>query len=157
MDVVSGMKHKGRGRRPKAGTGLDTVDTHVGGRLRLRRTLLGLSQTELGRRVGLTFQQIQKYEHGSNGIAASRLWQLADVLDVPVSFFFDDMPDAAPRASEPPDPETPPLGRRETLELVKCYYRIKDPRVRRGIFDLVKATVGALENAVAPPQASDQP
>ncbi len=156
MNVVSGVKHKGRGRRLKAGTGLDTVDTHMGGRLRLRRTLLGLSQTELGRRVGLTFQQIQKYEHGANGIAASRLWQLADVLDVPVSFFFDDMPDTAPRASEPPDPETPPLGRRETLELVKCYYRIKDPRVRRGIFDLVKATVGSLENLTSPQGHADQ-
>ncbi|WP_454017721.1 helix-turn-helix domain-containing protein [Azospirillum sp. Marseille-Q6669] len=148
MDVVPEVKSKRRGRAQKAGTGLDTVDTHVGGRLRLRRTLLGLSQTELGRRVGLTFQQIQKYEHGANGIAASRLWQLADILDIPVSFFFDDMPDAAPRASEPPDPETPPMGRRETLELVKCYYRIKDPRVRRGIFDLVKATVGAVESVI---------
>ncbi|HYG88330.1 MAG TPA: helix-turn-helix transcriptional regulator [Azospirillum sp.] len=151
MDVVSGAKHKGRGRTPKTGTGLDAVDTHVGSRLRLRRTLLGLSQTELGRRVGLTFQQIQKYERGSNGIAASRLWQLADVLDVPVSFFFDDMPDTAPRAPELLDPETPmpPLGRRETLELVKCYYRIKEPRVRRKIFDLVKATVGALEGLMS--------
>ncbi|MFC5357912.1 helix-turn-helix domain-containing protein [Azospirillum himalayense] len=148
MNVVPEVKSKRRGRAQKAGTGLDTVDTHVGGRLRLRRTLVGLSQTELGRRVGLTFQQIQKYEHGTNGIAASRLWQLADILDVPVSFFFDDMPDAAPRASEPSDPETPPMGRRETLELVKCYYRIKDPRVRRGIFDLVKATVGAVEGAI---------
>ncbi len=150
MDVASGMKHKGRGRTPKAGTGLDTVDTHVGGRLRLRRTLLGLSQTELGRRVGLTFQQIQKYERGSNGIAASRLWQLADVLDVPVGFFFDDMPDTVPRAPKSFDPETPmpPLGRRETLELVKCYYQIKDSRVRRKIFDLVKATVGAVEGVV---------
>ncbi len=148
VDVVPEVKSKRRGRAQKAGTGLDTVDTHVGGRLRLRRTLLGLSQTELGRRVGLTFQQIQKYEHGANGIAASRLWQLADILDIPVSFFFDDMPDAAPRASEPPDPETPPMGRRETLELVKCYYRIKDPRVRRGIFDLVKATVGAVESVI---------
>ncbi len=157
MDVASEARHKGRGRRPKAGTGLDTVDTHVGGRLRLRRTLLGLSQTELGRRVGLTFQQIQKYEHGTNGIAASRLWQLAEVLDVPVSFFFDDMPDAAPRASEPFDPETLLLGRRETLELARCYYRIRNPYMRRRVFDLVKATVGALEYAVAPPQASDQP
>ncbi|WP_448190881.1 helix-turn-helix domain-containing protein [Azospirillum sp. sgz301742] len=148
MNVVPEVKSKRRGRAQKAGTGLDTVDTHVGGRLRLRRTLLGLSQTELGRRVGLTFQQIQKYEHGTNGVAASRLWQLADILDVPVSFFFDDMPDSAPRASEPPDPETLPMGRRETLELVKCYYRVKDPRVRRGIFDLVKATVGAVEGVI---------
>ena len=156
MNVVPEVKSKRRGRAQKAGTGLDTVDTHVGGRLRLRRTLLGLSQTELGRRVGLTFQQIQKYEHGTNGIAASRLWQLADILDVPVSFFFDDMPDAAPRACEPPDPETPPMGRRETLELVKCYYRIKDPRVRRGIFDLVKVTVGSLENLTSLRGAADQ-
>ncbi|HYD65752.1 helix-turn-helix transcriptional regulator [Azospirillum sp.] len=156
MNVAPEVKSKRRGRAQKAGTGLDTVDAHVGGRLRLRRTLLGLSQTELGRRVGLTFQQIQKYEHGANGIAASRLWQLADILDVPVSFFFDDMPDAAPRASEPPDPETPPMGRRETLELVKCYYRIKDPRVRRGIFDLVKATVGSLENLTSPQRHADQ-
>lgn len=148
MNVAPEAKSKRRGRRPKTGTGLDTVDTHVGARLRLRRTLLGLSQTELGRRVGLTFQQIQKYEHGTNGIAASRLWQLADILDVPVSFFFDDMPGTAPRTSEPPDAETLPMGRRETLELVKCYYRIKDPRVRRGIFDLVKATVGAVEGVV---------
>ncbi|MBF5093835.1 helix-turn-helix transcriptional regulator [Azospirillum sp. INR13] len=148
VDVVSGAKHQGRGRRPKAGSGLDMVDTHVGSRLRLRRTLLGLSQTELGRRLGLTFQQIQKYEHGTNGIAASRLWQLAEVLDVPVSFFFDDMPDTALRASEPPDTESPPMGRRETLELAKCYYRIKDPHVRRGIFDLVKATVGAVEGMI---------
>ncbi|PWC31542.1 hypothetical protein TSO221_33875 [Azospirillum sp. TSO22-1] len=95
----------------------------MGSRLRLRRTLLGLSQTELGRRVGLTFQQIQKYEKGGNGIAASRLWPLADVPDVPVSFFFDDMPAAVPGAPESFDPEAlmPPLGRRETLELVKCY------------------------------------
>lgn len=150
MNVVSGAERKGRGRAPKAGTGLDTVDTHVGSRLRLRRTLLGLSQTELGKRVGLTFQQIQKYERGSNGIAASRLWQLADVLDVPISFFFDGMPAPTARAAESFGPETPmpPLGRREALELVKCYYRIEDPRVRRKVFDLVKATVGALENAV---------
>ena len=148
MNVVPEARHRGRGRTPKVGTGLDRVDTHVGGRLRLRRTLLGLSQTELGQRVGLTFQQIQKYERGANGIAASRLWQLADVLDVPVSFFFDDMPDVAPRASGPSDPEAPPMGRRETLELVKCYYRIRDPRVRRGVFDLVKATVDAVEDVI---------
>lgn len=73
---------------------------------------------------------------------------MADVLDVPVSFFFDDMPEAAPRASGPSDPEVPPMGRRETLELVKCYYRIRDPRVRRGVFDLVKATVDAVEDVI---------
>ncbi|MBP2292989.1 helix-turn-helix domain-containing protein [Azospirillum rugosum] len=159
MSNASGSKHKGRGRAPKAGSGLDKVDEHVGSRLRLRRTLVGLSQTKLGERVGLTFQQIQKYEKGGNGIAASRLWQLAAVLDVPVSFFFDGIPTEDDRTAEALDSGTPmpPLGRRETLELVKCYYRIKDPRVRRRVFDLVKATVGALENAVAPPPVSDPP
>lgn len=97
MNIVSGTKHQGRSRRPKAGGGLDMVDTHVGSRLRL---------------LGLTFQQIQKYEHGTNGNAASRLWPLAEVLDVSTSFFFDDMPDTVPRTPEPFDPETlvPPSG-----------------------------------------------
>src|SRR5262245_8084214 len=80
----------------------DPVDVHVGSRVRLRRTLLGLSQERLGEAVGLTFQQIQKYERGANRIGASRMYDLAHVLDVPVSFFFEDMPeevrqrDAAP-------------------------------------------------------------
>lgn len=69
------------------------VDVHVGARLRLRRILLGLSQEKLGEALGLSFQQVQKYERGSNRVSASRLWQIAKVLEVPVSFFFDDMPD----------------------------------------------------------------
>jgi transcriptional regulator with XRE-family HTH domain len=143
----------------RRGEGPNPIDVHVGARLRLRRTLLGLSQEKLGEAVGITFQQLQKYERGSNRISASRLFNLSQVLEVPVSFFFDDMPDTVPGAPESFDPETPmpPLGRRETLELVKCYYRIKDPRVRRKVFDLVKVTVGALESAVALPQASDPP
>ncbi|HJP20850.1 MAG TPA: helix-turn-helix transcriptional regulator, partial [Alphaproteobacteria bacterium] len=68
------------------------IDVHVGGRVRLRRTLLGMSQEKLGQAVSLTFQQIQKYERGANRIGSSRLYQFAQVLDVPVSFFFDDMP-----------------------------------------------------------------
>ncbi|WP_245986437.1 helix-turn-helix domain-containing protein [Azospirillum thermophilum] len=152
MPTTPERKHKGRGRVPKAGSGLDRVDAHIGGRLRLRRTLVGLSQTALGERVGVTFQQIQKYERGDNGIAASRLWQLAEVLDVPVGFFFDGMPAGGRHAAADPVPDTPmpPLGRRETLELVKCYYRIKDPRVRRRVFDLVKELVGALEGMLTP-------
>jgi transcriptional regulator with XRE-family HTH domain len=142
--------HRGRGRTPKAGSGLDRVDAHIGSRVRIRRTLLGLSQTELGRSLGVTFQQIQKYEGGGNGIAASRLWQLAGVLGVPVSFFFDDLPPPGDVVAETLGPEIPmpPLGRRETLELLRCYYRIEDPRLRRRVFDLVKATVGALEDTI---------
>src|SRR3546814_19541489 len=91
-----------RGRKPSAGrTGSpNPVDVHVGGRVRLRRTLLGLSQEKLGEALGLTFQQVQKYERGANRIGASRMFDLSRVLDVPVSFFFDDMPQDV--AMQPP-------------------------------------------------------
>ncbi|HEY0835305.1 MAG TPA: helix-turn-helix domain-containing protein, partial [Azospirillum sp.] len=92
--------HRGRGRAPRAGSGLDRVDAHIGSRVRIRRTLLGLSQTELGARLGLTFRQIQKYEGGANGIGAARLWQLAGILGVPVGFFFDDLPPPGGVAAE---------------------------------------------------------
>ena len=125
------------------------VDVHVGGRVRLRRTLLGLSQEKLGEAVGLTFQQIQKYERGANRIGASRLFEFSRILEVPVSFFFDDMPEGqsvvdgriAWGLSEPPQAplEPDPLTRRETLELVRAYYRIGDPSVRRRLFELTKS------------------
>ena len=127
----------------------DPVDVHVGSRVRLRRTLLGLSQERLGEAVGLTFQQIQKYERGANRIGASRMYDLAHVLDVPVSFFFDDMPDEVKQRDavpvsvagldEPSAVEPNPLNRRETLELVRAYYRIGSARVRKRMFELVKA------------------
>jgi transcriptional regulator with XRE-family HTH domain len=125
------------------------VDVHVGGRVRLRRTLLGLSQEKLGEAVGLTFQQIQKYERGANRIGASRLFEFSRILEVPVSFFFDDMPEgqtvvdgriAWGLAEQPQTPLEPdPLTRRETLELVRAYYRIGDPSVRRRLFELTKS------------------
>jgi transcriptional regulator with XRE-family HTH domain len=127
------------------------IDVHVGSRVRLRRTLLGMSQEKLGEALGLTFQQIQKYERGVNRIGASRLFDLARVLDVPIGFFFDDMSpelggNAANRArgsafgfaegQEGFEDDT--LHRRETLELVRAYYRITDPSVRKRVFDLIK-------------------
>ena len=125
------------------------IDVHVGKRLRLRRTLLGMSQERLGELLGLTFQQVQKYERGANRIGASRLYQISRVLEVPVSFFFDEMPDAitaiAPGNMPPGLAEQPehfdhdPLAKRETLELVRAYYRVTDARVRRRLFELVKA------------------
>jgi len=125
------------------------VDIHVGGRVRLRRTLLGLSQEKLGDAVGLTFQQIQKYERGANRIGASRLFQLSRILDVPISFFFDDIPASLRttegqvamglREREQKTIEPDPLARRETLELVRAYYRISDPRVRKRLFELTKS------------------
>ncbi|HYG87199.1 MAG TPA: helix-turn-helix transcriptional regulator [Azospirillum sp.] len=127
--------------------GPDAVDVHVGSRIRLRRTLMGMSQTALGEAVGLTFQQIQKYEKGGNRVSASRLWQFGQVLDVPVSFFFDDMP--ATVLAERGHPSTTPAGieaegtgvmnKRETLELVRAYYRIDNDPVRRRLYDLFKA------------------
>lgn len=132
------------------------VDIHVGSRVRLRRTLLGLSQEKLGEAVGLTFQQIQKYERGANRIGASRLFEFSRILDVPVSFFFDDMPENGDESernvawgvSEPPQPslDQDPLTRRETLELVRAYYRITDPQVRRRLFELTKSLGNAEES-----------
>ena len=125
------------------------VDIHVGSRVRLRRTLLGLSQEKLGDAVGLTFQQIQKYERGANRIGASRLFQLCHILDVPISFFFDEMPAGLKTTEgqvarglseqEQKTMELDPLARRETLELVRAYYRISDPRVRKRLFELTKS------------------
>jgi transcriptional regulator with XRE-family HTH domain len=128
------------------------IDVHVGTRIRLRRTLLGMSQERLGEALGLTFQQVQKYERGINRVGASRLFDLSRVLDVPISFFFDDMPEnlassfgaqSGRRGSGPanggeafPDDT---LNRRETLELVRAYYRITDPNVRKRMFDLIKS------------------
>jgi len=121
----------------------DPVDVHVGSRVRLRRTLLGMSQEKLGTALGLTFQQIQKYERGTNRIGSSRLFQLSRVLDVPVSFFFDDMQGAAsgrPGLAEGQASfDQDQLAKRETLELVRAYYRIGEPNVRGRVFDLVKA------------------
>ena len=126
------------------------IDVHVGGRIRLRRTLLGLSQEKLGKAIGLTFQQVQKYERGTNRVGSSRLYQIAKVLSVPVSFFFDDMAAdagaAAPQLAEDADPfKANPLANRETLELVRAFQRIADPAVRKRVQDLVKAIAGSGE------------
>jgi len=125
------------------------VDVHVGSRVRLRRTLLGLSQDRLGAAVGLTFQQIQKYERGANRIGASRLFQFSEILEVPVSFFFEEMPDeiktrqgafkVGMQDQSQESFERDPMVKRETLELVRNYYRITDPRVRRNVFELAKS------------------
>jgi transcriptional regulator with XRE-family HTH domain len=124
------------------------IDVHVGNRVRLRRTLLGMSQEKLGEALGLTFQQVQKYERGANRIGSSRLYDLANVLDVPVAYFFDDMADDISKASPrqiiglAEDPvasfEHDPMTKRETLELVRAYYRIEDTQVRKRLFELTK-------------------
>ncbi|HUZ72847.1 MAG TPA: helix-turn-helix transcriptional regulator [Stellaceae bacterium] len=123
------------------------VDVHVGARVRLRRTTLGMSQEKLGDAIGLTFQQVQKYERGTNRIGASRLYELSRVLDVPVSFFFEELSPgtaAAPVGSGLSEPPAQPFGdaaggNRERLELVRVFQRISDATLRRRLFDLVKA------------------
>ncbi len=131
------------------GTGIPSpVDVHVGARLRVRRTLLGMTQTSLGEAIGLTFQQLQKYETGTNRVSASRLFDLSRVLDVPIAHFFDDMPTAVAasssankkrgRAKKPPSYEPDPMANRETLEFVRAYYQIRDPQVRNRLRELTK-------------------
>jgi transcriptional regulator with XRE-family HTH domain len=127
------------------------IDVHVGQRVRQRRTLLGMSQEKLAEAIGLTFQQVQKYERGANRVGSSRLFDLARVLDVPISYFFEDMeanvaaksPSRLMGVSEaklqPYSAEPDPLAKRETLELVRAYYKIGEPRVRKRIFELTKA------------------
>jgi len=116
----------------------------------MRRTLLGMSQEKLGDALALTFQQVQKYERGANRIGSSRLFEISRILDVPVSFFFEEMSSEAESAGpltdsgDPPtaDPEEfqrDPLAKRETLALVRAYYRITDPRVRKRVFELTKS------------------
>lgn len=134
--------------------GPSPVDIHVGTRIRLRRTLMGISQEKLGEALGLTFQQVQKYERGVNRVGASRLYDLSRVLDVPIGFFYDDMPDklagmhgtghttrATGGFAEPQDGfnTDESLNRRETLELVRAYYRINEPSVRKRVFELIKS------------------
>jgi transcriptional regulator with XRE-family HTH domain len=122
---------------------------HVGARLRQRRTLLGLSQERLADSLGITFQQVQKYERGTNRVGSSRLFDVARVLDVPVSYFFEDMSAGVAAKtpsrirglgeSRPESFELDPMAKRETLELVRAYYKISDPAVRKRVFELTKS------------------
>ena len=108
-----------------------------------------MSQEKLGLAIGLTFQQVQKYERGANRIGASRLFQLSRVLEVPVSYFFEELPKdiASGRfrglAEQPAAYSADPMTKRETLELVRAYYRVSDPLVRKRIFELTKALAKA--------------
>lgn len=145
--VVVGRRRRQKSDKP------NPTDVHVGSRVRLRRTLLGMSQEKLGEAIGLTFQQVQKYERGANRVGASRLYDLSRVLDVPVSFFFEEMaPGVAATerhpqglADAPERYESDPMLKRETLELVRAYYKIPDQQVRRRLFDLAKALAKSSE------------
>ncbi len=119
------------------------IDSHVGARVRLRRQLLGLNQKELAAALGLSFQQIQKFERGKDRIAASRLYDIANALNVPISFFFDAIPVEASvgRATTDASPEAEQEDERlkETLNLVRAYRNVRDPALRKRILDLVRS------------------
>lgn len=129
----------------------DPIDIYVGQRLRLRRMLIGMSQEKLGDAVGLTFQQIQKYERGANRIGASRLFRMAQILGIPVNYFYSELPShtlagtpgfaeagQAPLQDDSILVQSDLLHRRETLDLVRAFYKT-DPKQRRKILDLIKA------------------
>jgi transcriptional regulator with XRE-family HTH domain len=124
------------------------IDVHVGSRVRLRRMMLGMSQEKLGEHLGLTFQQIQKYEKGTNRIGASRLQAIARVLKVPVAFFFEGAPGLAPIAGDQGfDPTATSnvvdfLSTSEGLRLNRAFIRIDDPKKRRKLVELVAAIAG---------------
>jgi transcriptional regulator with XRE-family HTH domain len=142
--------------------GPDPIDVRVGSRVRLRRNMLSLSQERLGELIGLTFQQVQKYERGANRVSASRLYKLSRVLDVPVRFFYDVLdPVRAPAIpagfAEPPAEayQSDPLRNPETSELIEAYFAIADLAVRQRLFQLARALAadgeGAANGPVAPP------
>ncbi len=122
------------------------IDKHVGSRVRMRRMMLSMSQEKLGDALGLTFQQVQKYEKGTNRIGASRLQQIAHILQVPVSFFFEGAPQSAGHGgmSEAPSPAYVAdfLATSDGLSLTKAFMRIKSNKLRRRIVDLVEQIAG---------------
>lgn len=113
------------------------VDVHVGKRIRHRRWLVGMTQQQLAESVGIKFQQIQKYETGANRVSASRLWDIADALDVEVSFFFEGLDNESAERDEGTSVPSDLLGDKEALDLVRSYYAIPENQ-RRRLFDLAR-------------------
>ena len=137
----------------KTKEGPTPVDGHVGTRIRARRLELGMSQKKLGESVSLTFQQIQKYERGANRIGSGRLYEFSRILGVPVAYFFEGAMEFQTKQVKPADavlnaqglPSASMLDKRETLDLVRAYYRITSPRLRKRLFELVKAAAEPTE------------
>lgn len=126
------------------------IDIHVGSRIRLRRNMLGLSQEKLGESLGITFQQIQKYEKGTNRVGASRLQAISSILTVPVAFFFEDAPGSNPTAEGFAEDNEAAyvvdfLNSNEGVQLTRAFTKISDPKVRRKIVDLVKSLAADTE------------
>lgn len=137
-----------------AKTSPDPIDKYVGSRVRARRLGLRMSQTKLGEAIGVTFQQVQKYENGANRVGSSNLYKIGRTLGVDVGYFFHEMPEAAfnPKVrkgladQEPMSFEHDPLTSREAIELSHNYFRIVDEKVRKKLFQLVKSLGEALND-----------
>ncbi len=151
--IKPAQKKSSRGRTPLGEP--NPVDVHVGNRIRLRRTLLGMSQERLASLLGLTFQQVQKYERGMNRVGASRLWDISKVLEAPINFFYEDMDKVVANQSprmfnsvenssfslNEDDEEyiSDPMQKKETIELVKAYYKIPNRKAAKYLYDLIIA------------------
>jgi transcriptional regulator with XRE-family HTH domain len=127
------------------------IDRYVGSRVRMRRMMLGMSQEKLGNALGLTFQQVQKYEKGTNRIGASRLQQMSNILQVPVAFFFDGAPEVPARGLELGEAPSPTyvadfLATSDGLALTRAFMRIKDSKLRRKIVELVEQMASGPES-----------
>jgi transcriptional regulator with XRE-family HTH domain len=123
------------------------IDVHVGSRVRMRRQLLGMNQERLASALGITFQQVQKYENGHNRISASRLAAIAQALDAPITFFFADLPTAEAPQSAKDLQRNEWLGEPETINLIRYYYAIPDDGVRREFLAMVKAAAKSVKHA----------
>lgn len=151
LTAVNNMVANRRGRPPGSRAGSpDPIDIHVGRRVKLRRTLLRISQEQLAGDIGVTFQQVQKYESGHNRVSASRLYDISRVLDCPISYFFEDIGEEVTTGRTTPEPRTneglsesqagfddDPMQRTETLELVRAYWRLHGAELRRNVLDLL--------------------
>lgn len=140
--ITDSAKKKGR-----AGS----LDEHIGLRLRQRRALLGMTQEKLAECVGITFQQVQKYENGANRISAGRLYEFSNILDVPVDYFYEGSKDGKKIVGLAESDQASFSGpddimeRKETLELIRVYYSIKSPKLRKDLFNLVKSMADNLK------------
>jgi len=152
--MTSEEVREGRRRRAASIDGPDPIDIHVGQRMRLRRTMLGKSQDQMARALGVSFQQVQKYERGTNRISASRLFDVSRFLNVPVSYFFEDLTEDAvaardeevkvtfANANDPiPGIEDDPMKRTESLELIQTYWRLPTDIVRGRVLEMLKSLV----------------
>lgn len=147
-DTNVNKKNTTAGKKGRA----SSIDEYVGGRLRQRRTLLGFSQEKLAEAVGITFQQIQKYENGANRVSAGRLYEFSKVLQVPVSFFFDSMEDnqatgMAESKQEGFESQEDLIQKKETIDLIRTYYQIKNEDQRKDLLKMIKTMVKNMQGA----------